>query len=110
MASAPPPAIDWGLDDETRAWVTPKLTPHPLKSLEDPVRLDAAWTTLPRAFLRTSPFSDAYQPLFERARAEGFLCQELAGGHYAMLTAPEVVAKALLRFAGPRGEAEVRWS
>jgi pimeloyl-ACP methyl ester carboxylesterase len=107
----PPPAVDWGLDDETRAWVTPQLTPHPLKSLEDPLPLDAApWTTLPRAFLRTSPASGAYQPLFERARVEGFLCHELDGGHYAMLTAPDVVATALLGFAEPRGEARVRWS
>ena len=52
----PPLATDWGLDDGTRALVVPKLTPHPLKSLEDPARVHAGiLATLPRAFLRTSP-------------------------------------------------------
>jgi len=97
----PPAAIDWGLDDGTRARVVAKLTPHPLKSLEDPMRLPAgALNALPRAFLRTSPPLGAYQTFFERARAEGWPCQELDGGHYAMLTAPNVVAMALLSVAG----------
>ncbi|MGH7333322.1 MAG: alpha/beta fold hydrolase [Candidatus Rokuibacteriota bacterium] len=105
----PPSAIDWGLDDGTRAWVVPKLTPHPLKSLEDPARLHAgALAALPRAFLRTSLSSATYQPLFERARAEGWLCQELDGGHYAMLTAPHVVATELLELADARGPGGTR--
>jgi NAD(P)-dependent dehydrogenase (short-subunit alcohol dehydrogenase family)/pimeloyl-ACP methyl ester carboxylesterase len=105
----PPAAIDWGLDDDTRAWVVPRLTPHPLKSLEDPAHLlGEKLAAVPRVFLRTSPSSGAYQPFFERARAEGWLCHELDGGHYAMLTAPDVVATALLslaregRLGGPR--------
>ncbi len=100
----PPPAIDWGLDDATRAWVVPKLTPHPLKSLEDPARFHAGiLATLPRAFLRTSPSSGVYQPSFDRARVEGWRCRELDGGHYAMLTVPDVVANALLELVDERG-------
>jgi pimeloyl-ACP methyl ester carboxylesterase len=100
----PPPDIDWGLDDGTRAWVVPRLTPHPLKSLEDPARFHAGiLATLPRAFLRTSLPSGVYQPFFERARAEGWQCRELNGGHYAMLTVPNVVATALLELAEERG-------
>src|SRR5215470_5528053 len=100
----PPPAdVDWGLDDDTHAWVVSRLTPHPLKSLEDPAHLlGGTLTAVPRAFLRTSPSSGAYQPFFERARREGWLCHELDGGHYAMLTAPKVVATALLSLAGER--------
>jgi len=93
----PPPAIDWGLDDVTRAWIVPKLTPHPLKSLEDPVALPSgALRGLRRAFLRTSPRSSFYQRSLERARADGWYCRELEGGHFAMLTVPETVAAALL--------------
>jgi len=97
----PPAAIDWGLDDGTRAWVAPRLTPHPLKSLEDPAHLPAgSLAEVPRAFLRSSPSSSVYQSFLERARVEGWLCHELDGGHYAMLTAPNVVATALLSVAG----------
>ncbi len=100
----PPTAIDWGLTDHTRAWVVRKLTPHPLKSLEEPVHLHAGTiAALPRAFLRTSLPSGPYQPFFERARAEGWPCQALDGGHYAMLTAPKVVATALLELTRERG-------
>ena len=99
----PPLATDWGLDDGTRALVVPKLTPHPLKSLEDPARVHAGiLATLPRAFLRTSLPSGVYQPFFERARAEGWRCRELNGGHYAMLTVPNVVVTALLELVDER--------
>ncbi len=65
------------------------------------MRLPAgALDAVPRAFLRTSLPSGAYQAFFERARAEGWLCQELGGGHYAMLATPSVVATALLSSAG----------
>jgi len=43
-----------------------------------------------------------YQPFFERARAEGWRCRELNGGHYAMLTVPNVVVTALLELADER--------
>ena len=59
--------------------------------------------TLPRAFLRTSPSSGVYQPFFDQARAEGWPCRELDGGHYAMLTVPNVVANALLELVDERG-------
>ncbi len=100
----PPPAADWGLDDDTRAWVVPKLTPHPLKSLEDPARVHAEiLATLDRAFLRTSLPSSLYRPFFDRALAERWWCRELNGGHYAMFTAPKVFAAALVEFADESG-------
>lgn len=46
--------------------------------------------------------SGVYQPFFERARAEGWRCRELNGGHYAMLTVPNVVVTALLELADER--------
>jgi pimeloyl-ACP methyl ester carboxylesterase len=100
----PPPAIDWGLDDVTRAWVVPRLTSHPLKSLEDIARFDPGiLATLPSSFLRTSPPSGVYQTFLRRARGEGWRCRELGGGHYAMLAAPDVIAGALLEIADELG-------
>jgi pimeloyl-ACP methyl ester carboxylesterase len=107
----PPPAIDWGLDDETRAWIVPKLAPHPLKSLEDPARFNPGiLATLPCSFLRTSPPTSVYQTFLQRARAEGWRCRELSGGHYAMLAVPHVVATALLELADERGAGRTRGS
>ncbi len=100
----PPPAIDWGLDDVTRAWIVPKLTPHPLKSLEDTACFDPGiLATLQCSFLCTSTSSGVYQPFLQRARAEGWRCRELGGGHYAMLAVPHVVATALLDLSDERG-------
>src|SRR5258708_38711344 len=72
----PSPPIDWGLDDVTRAWIVPKLTPHPLKSLEDTARFDPGiLATLQCSFLCTSMSSGVYQPFLQRARAEGWRCR-----------------------------------
>jgi pimeloyl-ACP methyl ester carboxylesterase len=96
----PPPVHDWGLDPEMQGWVRGRLAPHPLKSLEDPVALPpGALHPSRRAFLRTSSPSSFYQRFLERARDDGWYWRELAGGHFAMLTAPEVVAEALLELA-----------
>jgi len=90
----PPPApTDWRLDEELRA----RLTPHPLRSLEQPAALrSAASRRVRRAFLRTSPPTSFYQQILERARVDGWYWRELEGGHYAMITAPLVVATALI--------------
>jgi hypothetical protein len=79
-----------------RVWVEERLTPHPLRSFAEPVQLrPQAAAALPRAFIRTSPQSDLYGRLIARARADGWCCSEITGGHYAMLREPEAVATAL---------------
>jgi pimeloyl-ACP methyl ester carboxylesterase len=84
------------LEDPMRSWVEQRLTPHPLRSLEEPVRLASqAATELPRAFLRSSIESPLYTRLLERGRAAGWHCADIAGGHYPMLTHPQAVAAAL---------------
>jgi pimeloyl-ACP methyl ester carboxylesterase len=93
-----PPARYVGerLSDAIRPWVEARLTPHPLLCFDEPVQLrssDAA--ALPRAFIRSSLQSDLYKRLIDRARAAGWYCCDLKGGHYPMLTEPEAVAVAL---------------
>jgi pimeloyl-ACP methyl ester carboxylesterase len=93
----PPPSVaSWGLDADTVGWVESRLTPHPLKSLEDPVRLRTDPLPVLRAFLRTSPPTSFYQRFLEQGRSNGWYCRELAGGHFAMLRAPQAVATVLL--------------
>ena len=99
----PPPATDWGLDEAVCEWVRARLTPHPLKSLEQPVALPESAPPLARAFLCTSPPTSFYRQLLERVRADGWYGRTLPGGHYAMLTAPDAVATALLQLEGECG-------
>jgi pimeloyl-ACP methyl ester carboxylesterase len=97
----PPPSVsDWELPADRHAWVASRLTPHPLRSFAEPVRLRSpAATTLRRAYLRSSPQSPLYGGLMDRARGAGWWCKDLPGGHYPMLTAPRAVASALLELA-----------
>jgi pimeloyl-ACP methyl ester carboxylesterase len=95
----PAPSLDgWALADAIRPWVEQSLTPHPLAVFEEPIRLRSkAAAALPRAFLRSSPKSALYARLMERARDAGWYCQDLEGGHYPMLTEPQLVVMALSR-------------
>lgn len=93
----PPAAAELGLEPDLAARTAPRLCPHPLASLEQPVRLRSARAAgLPRAFLRASPDVALYGRMMDRARAAGWHCRDLRGGHYPMLAAPSEVAAALL--------------
>src|SRR5882762_9254302 len=86
-----PPARYVGerLSDAIRPWVEARLTPHPLLCFDEPVQLrSSAAAALPRAFIRTSLQSELYKRLIDRARAAGWYCRDLKGGHYPMLTEP----------------------
>jgi len=79
-----------------RPWIEQRLTPHPLRCFEEPVRLGStAAAALPRAFLRTSLQSPLYTDLIAGAREAGWYCRDLEGGHYPMFTEPQAVAAAL---------------
>lgn len=82
-------------DSSVRGWVEARLTPHPLRSFEEPVRLRSEpVAALPRAFIRTTQ-SALYDRLLHHAREAGWYCREIGGGHYSMFTQPEVVAATL---------------
>jgi pimeloyl-ACP methyl ester carboxylesterase len=83
-------------------WAEQRLTPHPLRSFDDKVHLRSAEAAaVPRAFVRTSPQSAVYERLISRARAAGWYCRDLHGGHYAILTEPHAVAAALAELPPP---------
>jgi pimeloyl-ACP methyl ester carboxylesterase len=100
----PPSTADWNLPHTVRSSVEQRLTPHPLRTLEEPVRLQSSATAgLRRAFLRSSVQSPLYRRLMERAHRSGWHCEDLTGGHYPMLSVPDVVAAALIAWAGRTG-------
>ena len=92
----PAPYVVARLSDPTlRSWVEARLTSHPLRPFDEPVRLRSREAAaLRRAFIRSTQ-SDLYDRLINRAREAGWHCREISGGHYAMLTQPEAVASAL---------------
>jgi pimeloyl-ACP methyl ester carboxylesterase len=95
----PAPYVVDRMPARLRPWVEQRLTPHPLRSFEEPVELRSkVAAALPRAFIRTT-HSALYDRLLGRAREAGWHCCDLSGGHYAMLTEPQAIAAALTELA-----------
>jgi hypothetical protein len=97
--------------DEDIAWVAPRRVPHPLRTLSEPLPLDASEIALPnvtrtyvhctrRAALVALFGTDPLQPFAAKARARGYRYRELDAGHDAMITAPAEVSALLLEAAG----------
>lgn len=93
----PPPPQALGITDEARAaWLTAMLTPQPLRTFEQPVRLtDTSAVVLPRSYVHctTGPLAPSFAPFANRfGAAPGWSYHELAAGHDAMLTTPGELA------------------
>jgi hypothetical protein len=72
-----------------------RLKPHPLRPFAESVRLNSPEAAaLPCAFIQTTQ-SDLYRGLIARTRDASWYCNEISGGHYAMITEPKAVAAAL---------------
>ncbi len=101
----PGPAMDgWAVRDPVdRAWVGPRLRPHPLGGLADPLP-DTPVPDLPRTYVHCTdkPGGDAFAGFAAAARSDpGWQVHDLATGHDAMVTAPAALAE-LLPGAPPR--------
>lgn len=100
LVPSPPPQA-FGVADEERAqWLAAKLTPQPLRTLEQAVRLgNPAAAALPRTYIHCTegPLVPSFAPFADRFRTDpAWRVQELATGHDAMLTAPAALAALLL--------------
>ena len=95
----PPPPHALGVTDEAEAgWLAAKLTPQPLRTFEQPVRLTNP-AVLPRTYIHctTGPLVPSFAPFAAHARTEpGWCYRELATGHDAMFTAPDELSGLLL--------------
>jgi hypothetical protein len=91
-----------GIDDPAdAAWVAARLTPQPLATFAQPLRLTGAVERLPRAYVFCAPARPgSLLPRFaEQARAAGWAYREVAAGHDAMIGSPTATAEALLSLA-----------
>lgn len=102
--STPPPRIEsFGiLDPALGTRVAARLTPHPMSVNRAPLHLkNPIGNGVPKTYLVcTDPI---YTPLArsrDYVRAQGWPIEELATGHDAMVTAPELTANSLQRLAG----------
>lgn len=96
-----PPSLDFlGITDpEMAAWMTARLTPHPLSTYTEPVPFgDQISADLPRTFIlcTAGPATPVFAPFAARARSDGWPVYELPTGHCAMLTFPREVAGLLI--------------
>lgn len=99
--SLPAPAPEsFGVTDPADiAWLSRRLTPHPLKSYEDRLMLRGALGAgLPATYVACAdpPFATLSRSLARARAMPGWRVRELATGHDAMVTAPAETA-ALLR-------------
>ncbi len=89
---------------EVLAWVDRRLTPHPLKSWLDPVRLENGGEEgVPRTFIRCTNPEMPYSGIRDNAGfAKGhpdWRYEELSTGHDAMVTEPQACAELFLAAA-----------
>ncbi|HWF16342.1 MAG TPA: alpha/beta hydrolase [Acidimicrobiales bacterium] len=100
------PAPDAGLlygvrDPADLAWMAERLTPHPWRCFEQPLRLEnevALWAIPQFHIVCTSTLATRDADQMRRARAEGRLW-DIDTGHDLMITEPERTADALLQVA-----------
>jgi pimeloyl-ACP methyl ester carboxylesterase len=94
------PMPHYGVTDPADiAWMTPKLTPHPVRCFTTPLRLtnEAALWEIPQThILCTSTLPHRDPARMEKARAAGRVW-DVDTGHDLMITEPKAVADLLLR-------------
>lgn len=89
---------------EILAWVNRRLTPHPLRSWLDPIRLENGGEEgVARTFVRCANPEMPYSGIRDHARFARnhphWRYEELDAGHDAMVTAPQACAKLFLEAA-----------
>jgi pimeloyl-ACP methyl ester carboxylesterase len=92
------PAAMGIVDPDLAAWVAARLTPHPLRTYDEPVpQGNTASEALPRAYIHCTagPTTARFPPFAHQAHVDGWPVRELATGHDAMLTAPRELTEAL---------------
>jgi len=97
------PAEDFGITNkDDLAWVRPRLTPHPLKTKLDKVRLtNPKAADIPRTYIYcNNPAIGPFTQFADRLRNDKtWHYRELATGHDAMITEPQKLAALLLGLA-----------
>jgi pimeloyl-ACP methyl ester carboxylesterase len=89
------------VEPEDLAWAGPKLTPHPWRSLTQPLRLrdPAAMRRIPRTIVNCSDRLRGQEGVWRERLLDGERVWEIDTGHDLMITEPQAVAEMLLQLA-----------
>lgn len=88
----PPPATAFGLEGDQAAWVERRLTPHPLATMTQPIRLTGAWRKVPRkVYIRMTGFPGShFDRYYEAAEADrDWVAIRRDGAHDVMISDPD---------------------
>ena len=94
-----PPASHFGLSGDSETWVDEHTTPHPYRTLTQPIALSGEWLRVPRkVFVRARSFKAPYLDRYlERAKMDPeWLTVECDEAHDLMITNPDYVAELLM--------------
>jgi pimeloyl-ACP methyl ester carboxylesterase len=90
----------WAVTDPAdRAWLRPRLRPHPVRALADPLPADPL-PDLPRRYVHCTrkPTGDSFAGMAALARSDpAWRVATVDSGHDAMVTAPKELAELLLK-------------
>ncbi len=97
----PPPAADFNVNENDRAWVDAKCTPHPMKSLLQKIALTGARDRIAKkAYIRAANFESVdFDAALSEARNKRWQTFEIAAGHDVMIDAPAQLAEVLERLS-----------
>lgn len=86
--------------EEDKAWLTPRLTPHPWRTYTQPLRVAGRQHEVSAAYIECTDWMRVFRNQAERAKQQGWEAREIATGHEAMVTAPRELAALLTELAG----------
>lgn len=98
LSIPPPPAAAFGITDPSQQlFVASRLTPHPLKTYEAPVKLEnPVGNGIPASYVVcTNPIYEPLETSRKRVKLAAWKMREIRSGHDAMVIAPEQVAELL---------------
>ncbi len=96
---APGPAEAFAVNAQDQAWVDRLNVDHPLKSFEQPVRLQDKWKKVGRkTYIYATGWTPGIgQPFFERIQQEtGWQAVSMDCGHYVMVDMPNELTQSLI--------------
>jgi hypothetical protein len=100
-ALPPRPAATFNVNENDRARVDAKATPHPIKCFLQPSKLSGARDRIAkRTYIRAADYpSVPFDAGMSEARKKEWRMMETAGGHIVMLDAPAQLSEMLLQLA-----------
>lgn len=82
-----------------KAWLEPRLVPHPLATYSDKLWFDPRVRQLPSSYISCTDWAAVFAPYAEKAGRLGWPVREITADHEALATAPHLLASVILELA-----------